>query len=127
LIMQVAASVTTYRQDAGPTVLDKHGQACACGSATGLGGDVGGTDQIPVPTELAGRTGELATCGLGNPPTACGAGRGGAPFVHQPHHDAGLLCLVQEGPEQVGAAPLPQPPVLHPTRVLLGDALGIPD
>jgi hypothetical protein len=27
--------------------------------------------------------------------------------------------------EQVGAAPLPQPPVLHPTRILLGNAVGV--
>jgi hypothetical protein len=32
---------------------------------------------------------------------------------------------LSEGLEQVGATPLPQPPVLHPARILDGDALGV--
>jgi hypothetical protein len=41
--MQVAAAVTSRRHHAGATVLDQHRHPDACGSAAGLGGDVGGT------------------------------------------------------------------------------------
>jgi hypothetical protein len=68
--------------------------------------------------------GEAATRGLGDPPLAGRAGGGGAALVHQPHQDSCVLGLVAEGPQQVGAAPLPQAPVLHPARVPLGDPLG---
>jgi hypothetical protein len=121
----MAASVTPCRHDAGATVLDKHRHPPACGSAAGLGGDVGGTDQIPVPMEAAGRTGEPAASGLGDSPTAGGAGGGGAPLVHQPHDDACLLGLVPQRLHKVGAAPLPQSEILHPAGILLADALGV--
>jgi hypothetical protein len=84
LVVGVAAPVTPCRH-AGATVLDKRRQANACRSAAGLGGDVGSTDQIPVPLKPTAETAEPA----------------------------------------VGAAPLPQPPVLHPARILLGDASGV--
>jgi hypothetical protein len=84
--MQVAASVTPCRHDAGATVLDKHRQSNACGSAAGLGGDVGGTNQIPVPMERAVRTVEPATLRFRDSPPAGGAGGRGAALVHQPHH-----------------------------------------
>jgi len=125
LVVEVAASVTPCRHDAGPTVLDKRRQPGACGSAAGPGGDIGGTDQVPMPEERAVGAAEPAARGFRNPSLTGGAGGGGAPLIHQPHDDAGLLGLVLEGLEQVGAAPLPQPPVLHPARILLGDALGI--
>ena len=127
LVMQVAASVTPCRHHAGPTVLDKRRQPNAGGSAASLGGDVGGTDQIPMPEELAVRTTEPAARGLGDPPLAGGAGGGGGPLIYQPHHHPGQFGLVLEGLELVGAPPLPQPPVLHPTRVPVGDPLGVPD
>jgi hypothetical protein len=98
----------------------------AGGSAAGPGGDVGGTNQIPVPLEIAVWTTESATLRFRDPPLAGRAGRGGAPLVHQPHDDACRLGLVVEGLEQVGAAPLPQPPVLHPARIPVGDAPGVP-
>jgi hypothetical protein len=68
---------------------------------------------------------EPAAVGLGDPPSARRAGRGGAPLVHQPHDDPGLLGLVAQRLHKVGAAPLPQPPVLHPARILLGNAVGV--
>jgi hypothetical protein len=34
------------------TVLDTRRHPDACGSAAGLGGDVGGTDQIPMPEDM---------------------------------------------------------------------------
>jgi hypothetical protein len=52
-VMQVAAAVTPCRHAAGPTVLDERRQIRAGGSAANLGGDVGGTDQVPVPVEAA--------------------------------------------------------------------------
>jgi len=125
--MEVAAAVTPCRHDAGPTVLDEPRQRHARGSAASLGGDVVGTDQIPVPLEDAGWTAKLAAAGLWDPPPAGGAGGGGAPFIHQPHHDACLFGLVSQGLHKVGAAPPPQPEVLHPTGVAAGDARGVPD
>jgi hypothetical protein len=126
LVVEVAASVTPCRHDTGPTVLDKRRQPDACGSAANLGSDVVGTDQITVPGELAVVAVELAAAGLGDPLLAGGAGGGGAPLVHQPHHDPGLLGLVAQGLEQVGTAPLSQPPVLQPTRILVGDSRRVP-
>ena len=125
LVVEVAASVTPCRQDAGPTVLDEHRHVRARRSAASLRGDVVGTDQIPVPLEGAMGTAEPPALGLGDPPPAGGTGGGGATLIHQPHHDPGLLSLVAQGLEQVGAAPLPQPEVLHPPGVLVGDALEV--
>jgi hypothetical protein len=85
----------------------------------------GRTDQIPVPLEPAVRTPEVAAFWFGNPPLAGGAGGGGAPLIHQPHYHPGLLGLVAQRLQQVGAAPPPQPEVLHPTNVPVGDALGV--
>jgi hypothetical protein len=127
LVVEVAASVTPCRHPAGATVLDKRRQSNACGSAASLGGDVGGTDQIPVPEELAVGTVEPAALGLGDPPLAGGAGGGGPTLVHQPHHDACQFGLVAQGLEQVGAAPLPQPEIVHPASVLVGDARWVTD
>jgi hypothetical protein len=108
-----------------PTVLDEHRHVRARRSAASLRGDVVGTDQIPVPLESAMGTAEPPAPGLGDPPPAGGTGGGGATLIHQPHHDPGLLSLVAQGLEQVGAAPLPQPEVLHPPGVLAGDALEV--
>jgi hypothetical protein len=91
-------------------------------SSAELGGDVGGTDQVPMPLEPAVRTGEPAPAWLGDALAAGRAGRGRPPLLDHAHPDPGLLGLVAERSEQVGAAPLPQPPVLHPARVPVGDA-----
>jgi hypothetical protein len=68
---------------------------------------------------------ELAACRFGDPPPADRTGRTAAALVHQPHHDAGPFGLVPQRPKQVGAAPLPQPQVVGPTDIPLGDPLGI--
>lgn len=72
LVVEVAASVTPCRQDAGPTVLDEHRHVRARRSAASLRGDVVGTDQIPVPLEGAMGTAEPPALGLGDPPPAGG-------------------------------------------------------
>ena len=125
MVVEVAAAVTPCRHDAGPTVLDERWEPSARGSAAGLGGDVAGTNQITVPLEAAVPTAEPAALGLGNALPADRAGGGGVTLVHQPHHDACQLGLVPQGLQQVGAAPLPQAEVLHPTGVPAGNALGI--
>jgi hypothetical protein len=125
LVVEVAASVTPCRHPAGPTVLDEHRHAGARGSAAGLGGDVVGADQVPVPLEPAMRAAKLAALGFGDPPVAGGAGRGGASFVHQPNHDPCLFGLVTQGLHKVGAAPPPQPEVVHPAHLPASDPFGI--
>jgi hypothetical protein len=125
LVIQMAASVTPCRHHAGPTVLDKHRQPCACGSAASLGGDIAGTDQIPVPLKPAVGTAESAALGLGDPPLAGGTGGGGTSLIHHPHHHPCPLGLVAQCLQQVGAAPLLQPPVLHRTRILVCDPLRV--
>jgi hypothetical protein len=107
IIMEMAASVTPSRHPAGPTVLDEDRHARARGSAASLGGDVVGTHQIPIPVELAMRASESAALGLGNAPPASRAGGGGAPLIHQSHHDSRLLGLVTQRLDKLGAAPLP--------------------
>jgi hypothetical protein len=125
LVVEVAASVTPCRHPAGPTVLDEHRHARARGSAASLGGDVVGADQVPVPLEPAMRAAKLAALGFGDPLVAGWAGGGGAPFVHQPHHDACLFGLVAQGLHKVGAAPPPQPEVVHPAHLPASDPFGI--
>jgi hypothetical protein len=120
LVVEVAASVTPCRHDASPPVLDEHRQAGARGSAAGLGGDVVGTDQIPVPLQSTVRAAKLSALGRGDAPPAGRAGGGAAALIHQPHRDPGLLGLVLQGLQQVSAAPPPQPQVLHPTDVAVG-------
>jgi hypothetical protein len=93
-IVLVAAAVTSCRHDTGPAVLDEHRQGCTRGSAAVGGGDVCGTDQIPVPLELAMRTREAAAFGFRNLPSADWAGGGAAALVHHPHDHAGPLGLV---------------------------------
>jgi hypothetical protein len=123
--MKVAASVTPYRHDAGSTVLDKRRKPNARGTAAGLGGDVVGTDQIPMPLESTAAAVESAAAGLGDPPVAAWAGGGRAALIHQPYHNPGQLGLVAERLHQMGAATPPQAEVLHPSRPLVGDPLGI--
>src|SRR5712692_5811070 len=48
-------------------------------------GDVGGPHEIPVAAEAAGRTAEDPPPGLGDPPAAEQAGRGGPPLVDLDH------------------------------------------
>jgi hypothetical protein len=102
----MAASVTPYRHAADATVLDEHGKACARGSATRLGGDVEGSDQIAVPLKLAVPAREPAVLGLGDSPPARRAGRRGSMLINQPNNDSLSLGLVAEGSQQVGATPL---------------------
>jgi hypothetical protein len=90
----LAASVTPCRHDAGPTVLDEHGQDRTRGSATMLGGDVVGTYEIAVSLELAVRTEESAAIGLWDALSTGGAGRTGAALIHQSHDNAGSFGLV---------------------------------
>jgi hypothetical protein len=123
--VQVAAPVTPSRRHTGPTVLHQHGKAHAGASAASLGGDIAGTHQIPVPLETTVQTTKQAARRLKNPPMADRAGGGAAALIHQPHRDAGPLGLVLQDLHKMGAAPLPQPKVLHPTDIPLGDALGI--
>jgi len=92
--MQMTAAVTAGRHHPDPTVLDQTGARRAGMSAAELGGDVGGTDQIPMPLEPAVRTAEPAPAWLGNALAAGRAGRGRLPLLDQLHPDPGLLGLV---------------------------------
>jgi hypothetical protein len=121
-VIQVAAPVTPCRHDAGPTVLHEHRKRRARASAATLGGDVVGTHQIPVPLEPAPAAAEPAPSWFGDSPTAGRTGGGAAPLVHQPYHDTGVFGLVAQCQQQVGAVPLPQPQVVGPTGVPVGDA-----
>jgi hypothetical protein len=125
--MLVAAPVTPCRHHTGPTVLHQHSNGRAGASAAMLGGDVVGTHKVPVPLEAAVRTTKPAALRFGDPSTADRAGRAAATLIHQPHPDAGPFGLVPQGLQQVAAAPLPQPQVLHPTRILGFDAVEVPD
>jgi hypothetical protein len=123
----VAASVTPCRHDTGATVLDERWQVNAQLSAASLGGDVVGTDQIPMPVESAVCTAEPATFRLGHALPADRAGGGGATLVDQVHLDAREFGLVAQRLQQVGAAPPPQPQVLYPAGVVVGDPFGVTD
>jgi hypothetical protein len=126
-VMQVTAAVTSCRHDAGPAVLDQRGQVRAGGSVAEGGGDVGGTDQIPMPAEAAGRAAESAARRFRNPSAAGWAGGGGAALIHHANLDAGPFGLVAQRLDQVGAAPLPQPQVVDWTGAVGGDAGGVAD
>ena len=125
LIIKVAAAVTSCRHDTGPAVLDARRERRAVGCAAVVGGDVSGTDQIPVPFELAVRTSEAASGWFGDlPPTGWAGGRGAA-LVHHANLDAGPFGRVPEGLHQVGTAPLAPAQVLHPAGMPAGDVLGV--
>ena len=94
MVVEVTASVTPCRHNAGPTVLNEHRKACTRGPATVLGGDVVGTYEIAVPLELAVRTEEPAAIGIGDALSTGRAGGTGTALVHQPYVDADLLGLV---------------------------------
>ena len=122
LIVEVATSVTPGRHLAGPTVLDECRESNARGSAAGLGGDVGGTDQIPMPMQSAVRTTEPATLRLGHPLMAGWTGGGTATLVHQSYCDSCQFCLVPKRLHKVEVAPLPQAEVLQSTGIPVGYA-----
>jgi hypothetical protein len=92
--MQMTAAVTSGRHHPDPTVLDQRGKRRAGMSAAELGGDVCGTDQVPMALESAVRTAEPAPAWLGDALAAGRAGRGRFPLLHQVHPDPGLLGLV---------------------------------
>jgi hypothetical protein len=123
----VAATVTPSRHHTGPTVLHQHPNGCAGVSAASPGGDVAGTHQIPVALKGAVRTAKPAALRLRDAPVADRAGRAAAPLIHQPYSDACTFGLVPQGSQQVSAAPLPQPQVLHPTNIPVGDPLRVTD
>jgi hypothetical protein len=125
VIVEVAASVTPRRHNADSTVLDEHRQVGARGSAAGLGGDVVGTHQIPVPLEPTVRASEPAAPGLGDPRSTGWAGRGGATLIHQPDYDAGPLGLVAQRLQEVAAAPPAQAQVLDPANIPVSDSCGV--
>jgi hypothetical protein len=58
---------------------------------------------------------------------ACSSAAKLAALVDQANSDTGSFGLVAQGLEQVGSAPLPQPEVLHPTGVMVGDAGQVAD
>jgi hypothetical protein len=120
--LQVAASITPCRHDAGPTVLDEHRHVNARVSAAGLGGDVAGTHQVPVPFEAAVWAAKPSGSGFRDPPTTGWACGGTATLVHQSNLDAYPLGLVAQRLYEVSAAPSPHAEILHPTSVALGDA-----
>ena len=120
--MQVAAAVTSCRHDAGSAVLDQRGESCAGGSAAEGGGDVGSTDQVAVPLEGAGQAAESAARWFGDPSPAGWAGGRGTALVHPANVDASLFGLVAQRLDKVGAAPLPQSQVVHPTGIVGRDA-----
>jgi hypothetical protein len=124
-VVLVAAAVTSCRHHAGPAVLNGHTFYWARGSAAVVGGDVLGTDQIPVPGEVAVPTVEAAAGWFRDFPLAGRAGGGGAALVHHANLDAGAFGLVPESSHEVGAAPLAQTQVLYPANILAGDESGI--
>src|SRR5713226_7119087 len=124
LVVAMTAPVTPCGDIPHPTALDPWAPTDL--SAAGSG-DVGGPDEIPVAAEAAGRTAEDPPPGLGDPPTAGQAGRGGPPLVDLHHLDARHGRLVLQGSDQMGAPPVAKAQVLAPAHVALADPLGVPD
>src|SRR5207302_3841134 len=124
LIVAVTSPVTPCGDIPRPTVLDPWAPT---DHPAATSGDVGGPDEIPVAAEPAGDTAEGPAPGLGDPPTAAQAGRGGPPLVHLVHLDARHGRLVLQGCDQMGAPPPAKAQVLAPARVPVADPLGVPD
>src|SRR5438034_11157272 len=77
-VEEVTAPVTPCRCSPGPTVRD----ACArTRQSAAPGGDVAGTDEVPVAPVPAVRSGEQASPRLGDCPVALRAGRRRPPLV----------------------------------------------
>src|SRR5438309_5611995 len=122
LVVAMAAPVTPCGDSPHPAVLDPW--APTDHPAAG-GGDVGGTDEVPVAAEPAERTAKDPPPRPGDPPAAAQAGRGGPPLVHLHHNDDRHLRLVLEGPDQMGASPVAKPQVLAPAGVPVADPPGV--
>src|SRR5438309_5445988 len=124
LVVAMAAPVTPCGDSPHPAVLDPW--APTDHPAAG-GGDVGGTDEVPVAAEPAERTAKDPPPRPGDPPAATQAGRGGPPLVDLHHNDARHLRLVLESPDEMGAPPVAKPQVLAPARVPVADPPGVAD
>src|SRR5437899_5972497 len=85
LVVAMATPVTPCGDIPHPTVLDPW---IATDHPAARSGDVGGTDNVAVAAEPAGRTAEDPPPGLGDPLPATQAGRGGSPLVHLHDRDA---------------------------------------
>src|SRR5882757_6652301 len=89
-VEEVTAPVTPCWRSPSPTVRD------ACGRTRGPaapGGDVSGTDEIPVAPMPALRAGKRASPGLGGRLVALRAGGRRPPLVHEDHGDPRQLGL----------------------------------
>src|SRR5947209_9078953 len=124
LIVAMTTPVTPCGDIPRPTVLDPW---TPTDHPAATSGDVGGTDEIPVAAEPAEPTAEGPPPGLGDPPAAGQAGRGGPPLVDLDHLDARHGRLVLQGSDQMGAPPVAKPQVLAPAHVPVADPLGVPD
>src|SRR5438552_4614589 len=78
LVVTMATPVTPCGDSPHPTVLDPW---VPTDHPAAGGGDVGGPDDVAVAAETAERTGKAPPPGLGDPPPAQQAGRGGPPLV----------------------------------------------
>jgi hypothetical protein len=94
MVIQVTASITPRRHDAGPTMLDEHRHVGARMPAASLGGDVVGTHKVPVPLKPAVLTAEPAALWLRDPPPADRAGGGRAALIHQHNPNTRQFGLV---------------------------------
>ncbi len=121
-VEEVTAPVTPCRCSPGPTVRD----ACGCtrGSAA-PGGDVSGTDEVPVAPLPAVRAGEGASPRLGDTLVAFRAGGRRPPLVHEHDLDPRQLRLVRQAGEQMRAPPVAKRQVVAPPAVPAGDAPGV--
>src|SRR5882724_1231432 len=122
LVIAMASPVTPCGDIPHPTVLDPWAPT---DHPVARSGDVGGTDDVPVAAESAERTAEGPPPGLGDPPPAERAGRGGPPLVHLDHPDTRQLGLVLQSPDEMRAPPGAQPEVLDLASVPVADPLGV--
>ena len=98
-----------------------------CGATTQAGGDGGGREQVAVPNQPTVRAGHNPPGGLGDAPSAGGAGGGGAALVYQPHRDPGRLGLVPQCREEMADPPCASAVVVPPPGLRLQDAAGVAD
>src|SRR6202035_2640218 len=85
-------------------------------SATVVDGDVGGADQVAVPTEPAMRAAEHTPPRFRDPPAASwvGAGRGAAALTDPLGGDPGLFGFVGQDAQALADPPVIGPPVVAP-------------
>jgi hypothetical protein len=117
----------TWQVCPGSTVLDTGRENSRCGAAASAGGDVGGREQVAMPSQITVWAGQDPPGRLGNTPGAARARGRGSPFVNEAKSYPAGFGLVPKRAQQVADPPGPSALVVPPPRVQAENAARVTD